>query len=199
MTVYAVSANGLVTAGVCVFTNLEEEGEENLYSAIAADLEPYNFEGEDNVTLAWKVVFRVEGMMNVLDYENIYSLEGYPSRYRLGQFSYLENGRPYPVEYINTLFWCSNYRRSLWYTPAALPNLDFYESSPETVTSYDTVVALSTPFGISANWDSYPPATGFAWALPPLVEMTLNFHYSAIRLDYATNPDPAPDIFWQYN
>lgn len=199
MTVYAISSNGLVAAGVAVFNGLQESGEDNLYAVIASSLAPYNFSGEDNVTLAWKVTLRVEGRMNVLDYSNISALEGYPDRYRLGQFSYLIANRPFPVFFIDTIDWCNNDRRALWYTPAGLPVLDFYNDPPTTVTPFDTIVALTTPFGISANWDSMPGVTGFSWSLPDMVEMTLNFHYSAIRLDYATNPDPAPDIFWQFN
>lgn len=200
MSVYAVNTNGTVVAGVLVFPFLSDSGQINTSEAFKADLEPYNFSGEDNVTLAWNIAYDISARIFVDDYTTVSALEGYPDRYRFGQFSLLFGNQAYPPFFIDRIDWKAPGKYPAWYITGSIPYITFYEEEPTEATTFDQVVNFSTTaYGFFGTGSLENPATQFSWELVRNIGMTVNFSYHAGRIDFANNPDPAPSIFWQWN
>jgi len=199
MSVYRTISNTSLCAGVLVYEGLNFSGQINISESLKYDLTPFNIVSDYNTTLAWEVSWTMASRHYILDYERVEKLAGYPDRYRLGQVSLMFGSFCYPPFFIDRENFNYPGRHPSWVVTGEVPIIDFYDTAPTELDTVDNIISfMNTSYGVPFGYGAQDPATQFAWDVTSGTEFTVNINYYAHRLDFATDPDPAPSIFWQW-
>jgi len=199
MSVYGTIANTSLVTGVLVFNSLDNQGQINFSESFTYDLTPFNLVDDFNVTLAWAVWWNMTVRMSITDYQQIAKLEGYPDRYRLGQVRLMYGEACLPVHYIDTGLYQIPGRYYAWVVPDSPPAITFFDVEPTELDTYDNIISTTnTSYGNPLGDATSDGATQFSWSFPNGAEADVNINYYARRLDFATDPDPAPSILWRW-
>lgn len=199
MSVYATVGNTSLCAGVLVYNSLDNQGQINISESFTYDLTPFNLTDDYNVTLAWAIWWTMQVRMAITDYQDIEKLAGYPDRYRLGQLSLMFGQGCYFPYFIDRELYVVPNRHYSWFTVGGEPTITFYDTEPTELMTVDNIISsVNTSYGDPIGASAIDPASQFSWDLPNGAEMDVNINYYARRLDFATDPDPAPTIYWQW-
>lgn len=198
MSVTKVMPGNVALAGIEVFTELEEEGQLNIYEALQTSLTPFAGDGVETNTLGFRVEWHTR--LRVIYYNTaILSLrQGYPPRYDFGTFRYLYGASCQPLEFVDTTDWMSAYRHSMIVVPGVDPDTNFQEDPITTLDTYDLVASNIANYPLGSPLESFGlPATQFAWSFRPGVNCTINVAFFAVPYNQSIIPgDPLPTLYW---
>lgn len=198
MTVTKVMPGNVALAGVEVFTDLEEEGQLNIYDSLQTSLTPFAGDGVTTNTLGFRVEWHTRIQVIYFDPILLSLRQGYPPRYDFGGFRYLYGSSCLPLEFVDTINWMSAYRNSLIVVPGVDPNSGFQEDPPISLDTYDLVASQISNYPLGSPLEvAGLPATEFAWFFKPGVRCTLNVSFFAVPYNQSIIPgDPLPTLYW---
>lgn len=198
MTVTKVMPGNVAMAGVEVFTNLEDEGQLNIYEALQTSLTPFAGDGVTTNTLGFRVEWHTRIKIIYFNSLNLSQRQGYPPRYDFGLFRYLYGSSCQPLEYVDTINWMSAYRNSMIVVPGVDPDSGFQEDPPTSLDTYDLVASQISNYPLGSPLESVGlPATEFAWSFRNGVNCTLNVSFYAVPYNQSIIPgDPLPTLYW---
>lgn len=198
MTVTKVMPGNVCMAGVEVFTEVEGDGQLNIYDALQTSLTPFAGDGVTTRTLGFRVEFFLRCKITSFNPQFHSLRQGYPPRYDFGTVRWLYGSSAQPLEYIDTVLWMSGSRRSLIVVPGVDPQQGFEEEPVGSLDTFDFVGSQISNYPLgNPIVDVGMPATEFAWYIRPETVLIWNVPFVAIPYNQSIIPgDPEPTLYW---
>jgi len=195
MGVTLVKADGTIVAGNEVFENCEGSGQLNLYNSLQLALIPYFVSWEAANPLFIRYACIKGYMLTEVTAHAPLALsrfEGYPSRYNLGGWRWLQANRAMGApRYIDTMQWADNLTMKIWVAPTGFPNVTFPGASIPVPIPFSDITPLRTsPVSGQEGYSGHVAADGFSFFLTEGVEMTFAFEWYAEFREFARSGVP---------